>query len=711
MWRHTNFMRSKRFTKFSSWLLVLPLVTSSFVASAQQGRRAGVPQTRIANVAEDFHGTAVNDPYRWLEDQKAPETRAWIDEQNRHTQSVLGSLAGRDRIRQRLGELLRIDTIGQPTVRGDRYFFSKRRAAQNQPVVYMRRGLKGQDEVLLDPNTMSADQRTSVSLMEVSEDGKMIIYGVRQGGADEVEVRFMDTDTKRDLADRMPTARYFGMDMTPDKTGVYYTRFQIPQGSRVYYHRLGTDVASDKELFGEGYTATQIVSPSLSEDGRYLFYYVSYGSSGKNEIFYQNLAENSPIKPLATGVDARFGGQAVGDRFFMFTTHEAPNGRIVEVGLKNPQMANWRNLIPQRDNATINSMSLAGGKIFVSYLEDVVTRIRMFDDAGKQQREISFPTLGTAGNINGRWNRDEAFYSFSSYGQPATIYRYQVSSGKQEVWARINVPVRSEEIETKQVFFASKDGTRVPMFLVYKKGLQLDGNRPVLLYGYGGFNSSLTPGFSATAAFWAEQGGVYAVANLRGGGEYGEAWHKAAMFERKQNTFDDFIAASEWLIQNKFTNPSRLAISGGSNGGLLVGAALTQRPDLYQAVICSYPLLDMLRYHNFLVARFWTTEYGSSEDPKQFEYIRRYSPYHNVKKGEKYPAVMFITGDADTRVDPLHARKMAALLQASTASDRPVLLHYDTKAGHSGGTPVNKQIEDLTDSMSFLLWQLGAMKN
>ncbi|MBA2341351.1 MAG: S9 family peptidase [Pyrinomonadaceae bacterium] len=409
-------------------------------------------------------------------------------------------------------------------------------------------------------------------------------------------------------------------------------------------------------------------------------------------------------------MDARFGGQAIGDRFFMFTNYEAPNGKIVEVDLKNPEMKNWRTIVPET-KATLNGMSLAGGRIFASYLEDVVTRIRMFDDKGKQLREITFPTLGSASGINGRWKEDEAFYSFSSYGQLATIYRYQVSTGKQEVWARINVPVRSEEIETKQIFYTSKDGTRIPMFLVYKKGLKLDGNRPTLLYGYGGFNSSLTPGFSATAAFLAEQGGVYAVANLRGGGEYGEAWHKAGMFERKQNVFDDFIAASEWLIKNKYTNPSRLAISGGSNGGLLVGAALTQRPDLYQAVICSYPLLDMLRYQRFLVARFWVPEYGSAEDPKQFEYIRRYSPYHNVKKGTKYPAVMFITGDADTRVDPLHARKMAALLQASTASDRPILLHYDTKAGHSGGTPVNKQIEDLTDSMSFLMWQLGMLNN
>nr|MBA2340609.1 S9 family peptidase [Pyrinomonadaceae bacterium] len=334
-------MRFRYSAKSNHLLLVVTFIAaisaSGFVASAQQMRRASStpPATRTDNVAEDFHDTTINDPYRWLEDQKAPETRAWIDAQNNYTDSVLGSLPGRDRIRQRLTELLRIDVIGQPTVRGGRYFFSKRSATQNQPVIYMRRGLKGQDEVLIDPNAMSADQTTTVNLMDVSEDGKLIIYGVRQGGADEVEVRFMDTDTKRDLPDRMPTARYFGMDMTPDKSGVYYTRFQLPQGSRVYYHKLGTEMASDKELFGAGYTATQIVSPSLSEDGRYLFYYVSYGSSGKTEIYYQNLTENLAIKPLATGMDARFGGQAIGDRFFMFTNYEAPNGKIVEVDLKN----------------------------------------------------------------------------------------------------------------------------------------------------------------------------------------------------------------------------------------------------------------------------------------------------------------------------------------------------------------------------------------
>jgi prolyl oligopeptidase len=338
---------------------------------------------------------------------------------------------------------------------------------------------------------------------------------------------------------------------------------------------------------------------------------------------------------------------------------------------------------------------------------NVVTRVKVFEPSGKWIRDINFPTIGTAGGMNGRQERDEGFYSFSSYGQPSTIYRYIPSTGKQEVWARLNVPVNSAEIETRQVWYASKDGTKIPMFLVYKKGTKLDGNRPTFLTGYGGFNLRQTPGFSSTAAFWAEHGGVFALPNLRGGGEFGEKWHKAGMFENKQNVFDDFIGAAEWLIQNNYTNSTKLAISGGSNGGLLVGAALTQRPDLYRAVVCSYPLLDMVRYDKFLVAKFWVTEYGSAEDPKQFPYIYKYSPYHNVHPGTKYPAVLFITGDSDTRVAPLHARKMTALLQAANASDRPIILHYDTKAGHSGGLPVSKQVDDQTDTMSFLFWQLG----
>ncbi len=434
---------------------------------------------------------------------------------------------------------------------------------------------------------------------------------------------------------------------------------------------------------------------------------MSHGASGDHvEVYYKDVEKDGPITPIVNDVKAAFNGPVRDGVLYLQTNWKAPNWRIVAVDLKNPARDNWREVIPE-STAVLSGFSLVGGRMLVSYLENVSSRMKMFDLSGKLIRTIRFPAIGTASGMTGQWDRDEAFYVFSSFGYPTTIYRYRVSTGAQTVWRRINVPVNSQMIEVKQIWYESKDRTRIPMFLVHKKGLRLDGSRPTLLYGYGGFNVSLTPGFSAQAAYWAEKGGVYAMPNLRGGGEFGEAWHRAGMLDKKQNVFDDYIAAAEWLIKNRYTSASKLAISGGSNGGLLVGAAMTQRPELYQAVICAVPLLDMVRYHKFLVARFWVPEYGSSEDAEQFKYIHAYSPYHHVKKGEKYPAVMFVTGDADTRVAPLHARKMCALVQSATGSDRPVLLHYDTKAGHSGGLPVTKQIEDLTDQMSFLLWQLG----
>lgn len=688
-------------------LLVLAGIVheTSLIVSAQL--RRSPPKTRVDNVAEKLHGVTITDPYRWLEDQNSPETRAWIDEQNRYTQSILGALPGRNAIRHRIEELLKIDTISAPIARGNRYFFTKRLADQNQPVVYMREGLNGRDEVLIDPNKMSADQTSSVTLGDVSRDGKWLLYGVRQGGEDEITGAILDVDTRQDLPDHLPKARYFGFAIKPDKSGLYYSRFNS-SGSRIFYHEMNSDPATDKEIFGKGYGPGDIISVDLSADGRYLTLYVSHGSAAtKVEVYTQNLAEHGPIVPLVNDLDATFRGEMAGDHMYLMTNWQAPNRRVMDVDLRNTARQNWREIIPET-GSVIEGLSLAGGKVFVNYLENVSTRIKVFEPSGKHVRDITFPTLGSASGMVGRWGRDEAFYTFRSFAQPPTIYRYRPSNGKQSVWARINVPVDSASIETKQVWYDSTDKTRVPMFLVYQKGMKLDGNRPTLLTGYGGFNLSSTPNFSARAAFWVEHGGVFALANLRGGGEFGEKWHQAGMLDKKQNVFDDFISAAEWLIKSNYTRPSRLAISGGSNGGLLVGAAMTQRPELFQAVVCSYPLLDMVRYHRFLVARFWVPEYGSAEDAQQFSYIRRYSPYQNVREGTKYPAVLFITGDGDTRVAPLHARKMAARLQSATASsDRPVLLHYDTKAGHSGGLPVSKQIEDLTDEMSFLLWQLG----
>ena len=680
---------------------------NSLLCSAQEHKPP--PMTRIDNVTETLHGVTLTDPYRWLEDQDSPDTRGWIKTQNEYSASVLGAIPFRNRIRERLTQLLKIDTISTPFARGGRYFLTKRRSDQNQSVVYVRNGLNGKDEVLLDPNTMSADQTTSIGIQDISSDGKLLAYAVRQGGEDEVTISLLDVDTRKELADHLPKGR-IGVSLKPDKSGFYYSRFTNNVGGRVYYHAMGTDAAKDIEVFGKGYGPQVFVGANVSPDGHYLFLVASRGSGGdKTELYFQDLKTNRPITRIVNDIDAGFSTDIAGDHLYLLTNWNAPNRHILEVDLKKPERANWREVVPE-GASVISGLSAVGGKLFVNYLENAASHIKVFDTSGKPVRDISLPAIGTASGMRGDWDRDEGFYTFSSFAQPATIYRYEAASGKQEVFARINVPVQSDQIEVKQVWYESKDKTKVPMFLVYKKGIKLDGSRPTLLTGYGGFNVSLTPGFSSLAAYWAESGGVYAVPNLRGGGEFGEKWHKAGMFANKQNVFDDFIGAAEWLIKNKYTNPSKLAISGGSNGGLLVGAAMTQRPDLFQAVVCSYPLLDMVRYQSFMVARLWVPEYGSSENAEQFKYIYAYSPYQHVTKGEKYPAVLFVTGDADTRVAPLHARKMTALVQASTGSDRPVLLHYNTKAGHSGGLPVSQIIEDQTDELSFLFWQLGVVR-
>jgi prolyl oligopeptidase len=696
--------RPKSLGFFAAVLLLCAASALPFVRA--QDARPGPPATRTDNVKETLHGVELTDPYRWLEDQNSPETRKWIDAENEYTQSLIGHLAGREAIEKRLNELLKVDTIGTPIERGGKYFFSKRLANQDLSVLYARKGLAGADEVLVDPHPMSADHSTSVGLAGISEDGSILVYSVREGGKDEVSVRFMDVATRKDLADALPAARYFGIALKPDKSGFYYTRMD-KEGPRVRYHAMGTDAAKDTEVFGKGYGPEKIITAELSEDGRYLAILVLYGSAADHtEVYLQDVSKPDPLVTVVKDTEARFIPAVAGDKLLLWTNWKAPKGRVLSVALANPRQEDWKDLIAESD-AAIDGVDAVAGRIFVSYTRNVASQVKMFAADGKPLGEMALPSIGSVGSISGRWKSKEIFYNFTSFVIPNTIYRMETTSAKPTVWAKLNVPIQSENFEVKQVWCTSKDGTKVPMFVLYKKGLKLDGTNPALLTGYGGFAVSLTPTFSSRAVLWAERGGVYAVANMRGGAEFGEEWHKAGMKEKKQNVFDDFYAAAEWLVQNKYTSSNKLAISGGSNGGLLVGAALTQRPELFRAVVCSYPLLDMVRYHKFLVARFWVPEYGSSDDPEQFKYIRAYSPYHNVKPGTKFPAVLFISGDGDTRVDPLHARKMAALVQSANGGDRPILLHYDTKAGHSGGRPVSKIITDTTDELSFLFWQLG----
>jgi prolyl oligopeptidase len=664
------------------------------------------PQARTDKVVDDYHGTKVVDPYRWLEDAQSPATRAWISAENQCTRKALAAWPGLAALKERLGQLMKVDSIGVPTERGGRYFYTRRRADQDQAVLYQRRGLAGAEEVLVDPNPLSPDHSVSVSLEAISDDGTLVAYSLRQGGEDETAIHFLNTGTRQELPDQLPRARYFTVALTTDNSGYYYTRMD-KEGPRVLYHALGAPGASDKLIFGEGYGAEFIIVANISDDGRFLVIQVLKGSAAdKTEIYYQDLAARGKLQTLVKDVDARFFAQEAGGRMFIHTNWQAPNNRVLAADLDHPECQHWREVVPE-GKSVIDSLSLAGSKLLVSYTENASSRVAVYDAAGKREREVALPMVGRVFEVTGRWQSQEAFYSFTSFPVPPTVYRLDLASGAQSVFGRIQVPLRSEDFEVRQVWYASRDGTRIPMFVLHRRGLKLDGSSPALLTGYGGFNISETPYFSYIGALWAMSGGVFAVANLRGGGEFGEAWHKAGMFEHKQNVFDDFIAAAEFLVASKYTNPAKLAITGRSNGGLLVMAATMQRPDLFRAVLCMYPLIDMLRYQNFLVAKYWVSEYGSSDDPGQFPYLYAYSPYHHVKEGEKYPAIMFLTGDGDTRVDPLHARKMAARMQAVNGSPNPILIRYDTEAGHSQGLPISQQIDEYGDALGFLYWQLG----
>jgi len=670
--------------------------------------QAPPPRTPVHPVTDTLHGIAITDPYRWLEDQSSPETRAWLDAQIGYTQAFLSRIPVRDKIQKRLAQLARIDSYGIPAERHGRYFFSRRLANENRASICMRTGLGGKEEVLVNPADISTDETTSVFIWNVSRDGRLLTYGFRRGGEDEEEIRILDLETRQLLPDSLPRARYFGMSIKEDKSGYFYSRYTTEQGSHVFYHAMGKPLSEDREIFGQGYGPEALTGVQLSEDGRWLLISVRIGVPPKKvEVWTQDIAAGGPIKPVVTDVDAEFRPFIRGDRLYLWTNWNAPNWRILMADLRDPAREKWKEIVAQSE-WPIDSASGVAGRLFVTYLENVKSRVKQYDPSGRYLADLKAPGIGSVFGPEGNWAGDEGFFSYTSFVEPNTIYRFTASGDSQLVWYRPPIPIQADDYEVKQVWYESKDKTRVPMFLVNRKGLEANGARPVLLTGYGGFASSETPVFSRVAAVWAEMGGVFALPNLRGGGEFGERWHRAGMFEKKQNVFDDFIAAAEWLAANHYTQPRMIAIEGASNGGLLVGAAITERPDQFGAAVCGYPLLDMLRYQKFKVGSYWVTEYGSADDPQQFPYLFRYSPYQNVKKGVKYPAVMFMSGDFDTRVDPLHARKMAALMQASTGSDRPVLLKYDTKSGHSGGKPVNQQIEDDADWISFLWADVAA---
>jgi prolyl oligopeptidase len=668
------------------------------------------PATRIDSAKDAYGTTVVADPYRWLEDQDSPETRAWIDAEQKCTEAALLNLPGRAQIAKRLGELLHTDAFEAPVERGGRYFFRKRPAGQDLYLLYIRRGLNAPDEVLIDPLPWSPDHSASVTLENISRDGKFVFYGRREGGQDEITPRVLEVDTKETLPDPFPSGLYFSIEPTPDNKALYYVR-KTADGPRAFYHRMGDDPANDAIIFGKDLGKEKILNAQLSEDGTYLTYLVIYGSgSEKTELYVQNVKENGPVLTAVNDEKSIFYPTYAGDRLFILTNWKAPQWRVFSTNLATPQREHWSELIPE-GAVHLETIAASGGRLVGQYTHNATSELKIFNSNGKVESSIVLPSLGSVGATSGRWESPELFFSFESFNFVPAIYRYDVKQAKAEVWARNKVQLDSAAFEIEQVWYSSKDKTRIPMFLFHKKGVTRDGSNPVLLTGYGGFDVSNTPYYSPLAIAWVEHGGILAEANLRGGGEFGEEWHRAGMLEKKQNVFDDFIAAAEFLIAGKYTTQPRLAILGGSNGGLLVGAALTQRPELFRAVVCVYPLLDMLRFQKFLEGPYWVPEYGSAENAEQFPYLYKYSPYHHVVDGTKYPSTLFVTGDGDTRVAPLHARKMSARLQAAAGSDRPILLLYDTKSGHSGGRPINKTIEEYTDILSFLFWQLRITGN
>ncbi len=676
------------------------------------------PVAKSSPVVDEYKSADSNEPvkvvdnYRWLEDPTSPETRSFEHAENAYTQQYLDQLKILPEVRKQMEALLRVDFVGTPQRRGNRFFFVKRLASENQASIYMRSGLHGADERLVDANKLSADQNTSVTIVDLSEDGSLLAYGIRQGGADEEEVHFLNPATRQASADVLPSARYYGAQISPDGKGVYYSKFFPHEGTQVFYHAFGSAVASDRTIFGREYRGEKLgeidnVSVRVTANGHYLVFDVGHGVPAKRvDILLKDLrVADSEIVPLVYGVDSRFTAMNIGDEFYVDTDYQAPNHRILRAELgKSPDQ--WKVIVPEGKDV-IEEVSLVDGKLYVLRLRDVKSELTVYSLEGRQSGTIEYPGLGAGSTVIGRAEQKDGFYTFESIVRPPTIYHYDTATGKSEVFAAMKVPFDSAGFDVTEVFYKSKDGTRVPMFVAGRKGLKRDGSERLLMTGYGGFALSERPVWNSEYAWWMQQGGWFALPDLRGGNEYGEAWHKAAMFEKKQNVFDDWFAAAEYLIKEGYTSPQHLAIRGRSNGGLLMGASITQRPDLFGAIWCGYPLLDMLRYQRFLMGRTWTTEYGSAENPADFAYIDKYSPYQHVESGRNYPAIMFFTGDGDTRVDPMNARKMTALMQASSGSQRPLLLHYSLKGGHSAGISQTQLAEDYADEMSFLWTETG----
>lgn len=670
------------------------------------------PPARLADVIDDYHGTAVSDPYRWLEEPDSAETQAWVAAQNALTEGTIGHLPEREQFRQRLTELWNYPRHSAPRRRGDYYFWHKNDGLQNQSVLVRQTGLAGEPEPVIDPNTLSEDGTTALTMTSFTEDGRFLAYNLSQSGSDWQTIHLLDLATGQHLDDVIRWCKFASAAWLPDNSGFFYARYPAPDEmpdappsthQRVYFHRLGTPQGDDQLLYARPDAPELGFHPHVTDDGRYLLLHVWEGTDRRNRVYYRELGSDGDFIRLLDEMEAKYNFiHNDGPVFYFETDLDAPNGRIIAIDVEQPDRANWRELIGEGPHA-IAFCRMVHDHFVIAYLHHAHHRLHLFDTAGTPRAEVKLPTIGTIFDLSGRRQDRELFIHFHSFLYPPTILRYDVAAAELTVHHQPQLAFDPGAYETRQVFYPGKDGTEVPLFLTVKKGLVRDGNNPTLLYGYGGFNISMTPLFSPSRLVWLEQGGVYAQAALRGGGEYGEAWHQAGMLDRKQTVFDDFIAAAEWLIAHDYTRPQRLAIEGRSNGGLLVAACMTQRPDLFGAVHCGVPVIDMLRYHLFTAGRYWISEYGNAEaDPAHFEFLLAYSPLHNVRPGTTYPPTLITTADTDDRVVPLHAKKFATTLQAAGSGHNPLLIRIETKAGHGLGKPTYKLIEEAADVYAFL---------